>query len=74
MSSRHQARRRKTDGRRQHELHERRLRRETWDGLEIAVADIDDPDLLDAFESLRPAGQRVFDLLSPRSRWLAEAS
>jgi hypothetical protein len=74
MSSGHQARRRKTYGRRQHEMHERRLRRETWDGLEIAVTDVDDPDLLDTFESLRPSGQRVFDLLSPRSRWLAEAS
>jgi hypothetical protein len=74
MSSGHQARRRKTYGRRQHELHERHVRHETWDGREIAVADIDDPELLDAFESLRPAGQRVFDLLSPRSRWLAEAS
>ena len=74
MSSRHQSRRRKTYGRRQHELHERQLRRETWDGFEVAVADIDEADVLEAFESLRPAGQRVFDLLSPRSRWLAEAS
>ena len=74
MSSVHQARRRKTYGRRQHEVHERQLRHETWDGFEVAVADIDDPDLLDSFESLRPAEQRVFDLLSPRSRWLAEAS
>jgi hypothetical protein len=74
MRSGHQARRRKTYGRRQHEVHERQLRHETWDGFDVAVADIDDPDLLDSFESLRPAGQRVFDLLSPRSRWLAEAS
>jgi len=29
--------------------------------------------VLDAFEALRPTGQRMFDLLAPRSRWVAEA-
>ncbi len=74
MSRGHQAHRRRTYARRQHELHERRLHRDTWDGLEVAFEDVEDRDLLDTFDAMRPSGQRVFDLLSPRSRWLAEAS
>jgi len=73
MSRGHQAHRRRSYGRRQHELHERRLRRETWDGFEVAIDEVDDPDVLNAFEALRPAGQRMFDLLAPRSRWVTEA-
>jgi len=74
MSKRHQAQRRRTYARRQHELHERRLRRDTWDGFEVTFTDIDEPDLLETFDALRPSGQGVFDLLSSHSRWLAEAS
>jgi len=73
MSRGHQAHRRRSYGRRQHELHERRLRRETWDGFEVAIDEVDDAEVLDAFEALRPTGQRMFDLLAPRSRWVAEA-
>jgi len=76
MSRGHQAHRRRSYGRRQHELHERRLRRATWDGFEVAVVDVDDVDDAEAlvpFEALRPAGQRMFELLAPRSRWVAEA-
>lgn len=72
MSSRHQAQRRRAYGRRQHELNERRLRREIWDGFEIGVVDIDDGELLETFEALRPSGPRVFDMLVPRSRWVSE--
>ena len=73
MSKGHQANRRRAYGRRQHELHERRLRRETWDGFETATVDIDDAELLDTFDALRPAGRRVFGLLVSRSPWAAEA-
>jgi len=73
MSKGHQAHRRRSYGRRQHELHERRLRRETWDGFEAAVGDVDDGEVLDTFEAFAPAGQRMFGLLASRSRWLAEA-
>jgi len=74
MSKRHQASRRRSYGRRQHELHERRLRRETWDGWNVAVEDVDDPDVLDIFDAMRPRPSSVFDVLAPTSRWLAEAS
>jgi len=73
MSRGHHVHRRRSYGRRQHELHERRLRRETWDGFEVAVEDVEDPVALELFDALRPRGARVFDLLTPRSRWLAEA-
>lgn len=73
MSKGHQAHRRRTYGRRQHELHERRMRHETWHGLDITVADIDDAARLDAFDLLRPSGPRAFDVLGSRSRWVAEA-
>ena len=76
MSKGHQAHRRRSYGRRQHELHERRLRREAWDGFEVAIVDVDgadDPEALAPFEALRPAGQRMFGFLEPRSRWVAEA-
>jgi len=73
MSRGHHVHRRRSYGRRQHEVRERRLRRETWDGFEVAVEDVDDPLALELFDALRPRGARVFDLLTPRSRWLAEA-
>jgi hypothetical protein len=73
MSKGHHVNRRRNYGRRQHELHERRLRRETWDGFEVATTDVDDRLALELFDAMRPRGSRVFDLLTPRSRWLAEA-
>jgi hypothetical protein len=74
MSKGHHAQRRRSYGRRQHEIHERRLRREIWEGLPIAVEDIDDPEVLDLFDAMRPSGRGVFDVLAPRRDWLAEAS
>ena len=73
MSKGHQASRRRHYGRRQHELHERRLRHEVWDGWQIAVEDVDDPEVLDLFDAMRPRRTSVIDVLAPR-RWLAEAS
>jgi hypothetical protein len=74
MSKGHQAQRRRSYGRRQHEMHERRVRREVWDGWQIEVEDVNDPEVLDVFEALRPARPNVFDVLAARPRWLAEAS
>jgi hypothetical protein len=59
MSQRHQTRRRRTYGRRQHELHERRDRRPTWeldpDSLLLPDEDVGEASsggsLLDAFGS-----------------------
>ena len=74
MSRGHQAHRRRSYGRRQHELHERRVRREVWDGVQIDVEDVDDPEVLDIFDAIRPGRSSVFDALAARPRWLAEAS
>jgi hypothetical protein len=74
MSKGHQAHRRRSYGRRQHELHERRVRQEVWDGWQIGVEDVDDPDVLDLFDALRPRRASVAEVLATRPRWLAEAS
>ena len=74
MSKGHHAQRRRSYGRRQHELRERRVRNEVWEGWQIAVDDVDDPEILDLFEAMRPERRSVLDLMAPRSRWLAEAS
>ena len=54
MSQRHQSRRRRSYGRRQHELHERRDRRTAWQlDLEPLADEVDEPatssTLLDVF-------------------------
>lgn len=74
MSKGHQAHRRRSYGRRQHELHERRVRQEVWDGWQIGVEDVDDPDVLELFDAFRPRRASVAEVLAPRPRWLAEAS
>ena len=62
--SRHQSHRRRTYGRRQHELHERRFDRGTWDMSDDARGtQLDGAD--DGFGS----GSPLFDLLSPRIRF-----
>ena len=61
--SRHQSRRRRTYGRRQHELHERRDHADNG-----RLLNLDDDQLIDetaAFE----AGPPIFDLFSPRMRF-----
>ena len=60
--SRHQSRRRRTYGRRQHELHERRDRPDTGQLLDVAD---DQDDEATAFELSPP----LFDLFSPRLRF-----
>ena len=73
MSRGHHAQRRRSYGRRQHEIHERRLRHEIWDGVRIGVEDVDDPEVLELFDAMRPSGRGVLDVLAPRRGWLAEA-
>jgi hypothetical protein len=74
MSRGHQARRRRNYGRRQHELHERRLRRETWEGIEFGVEDVDDDDVIALFDTFREPVRRPSRILAPLTPWLAEAS
>ena len=62
--SRHQSRRRRTYGRRQHELHERRIGRDAWDLSDDAR---DAP--LDGTGEGFASGSPFFDLLSPRLRF-----
>jgi hypothetical protein len=59
--SRHQSRRRRTYGRRQHELHERRIDRGTWD-----MSDDTRGTPLDSADDSFGSGSPLFDLLSPR--------
>ena len=62
--SRHQSRRRRTYGRRQHELHERRDRADNGQLLDLDDAqDTDGPTVVDVAPPL-------FDLFSPRMRFL----
>ena len=67
--SRHQSRRRRTYGRRQHELHERRDRADHGRLLEL-----DDPSAEAGFEAGFDAGYDapppIFDLFSTRMRFL----
>jgi hypothetical protein len=74
MSKGHHAQRRRSYGRRQHELHERRVRHEVWDGWQVAVEDVDDAEVLDIFDAMRPGRSNVLDVIAARPRWLAEAS
>jgi hypothetical protein len=60
--SRHQSRRRRTYGRRQHELHERRERADHGRWLDVEEPTADD---VAAFEVAPP----LFDLFSPRMRF-----
>jgi hypothetical protein len=62
--SRHQSRRRRTYGRRQHELHERRDRADHGELFEA-----DDDQLVDDAETFEVAPP-IFDLFSPRMRFL----
>ena len=62
--SRHQSRRRRTYGRRQHELHERRDRADNGQLLDLEDAHgTDEPTVFDVAPPL-------FDLFSPRMRFL----
>jgi len=62
--SRHQSRRRRTYGRRQHELHERRDR--TEDGRLFDLGDAQETDASSTFDAAPP----IFDLFSSRMRFL----
>ncbi|KRT63609.1 MAG: hypothetical protein XU10_C0009G0056 [Chloroflexi bacterium CSP1-4] len=62
--SRHQSRRRRTYGRRQHELHERRIDRGTWDMSDDARGT-----RLDGADDGFGSGSPLYDLLSPRLRF-----
>jgi len=63
MSQRHQTRRRRTYGRRQHELHERRDRRPTRD---LDAETLHDPD--DAADE-QSSGGGLLDMLAARFRF-----
>ena len=59
MSKRHQSNRRKSYGRRQHELAERRQRDHQPDGIELALDDVAPAALADRFAFLDPRTPRL---------------
>lgn len=59
--SRHQSRRRRTYGRRQHELHERKAHSLAWDLLDDATGSTE-------IGNEMGTGNQLFDLFSPRLR------
>jgi hypothetical protein len=59
VSKRHQANRRKTYGRRQHELHERRQRDHLHPVDEAGLDDVESTDMTDRFAFLDPRPSRL---------------
>jgi hypothetical protein len=60
VSKRHQSNRRKSYGRRQHELYERRQRDPQPDGLELGLDDLASPGVADRFSFLDPRTPRLY--------------
>jgi hypothetical protein len=59
VSKRHQSNRRKTYGRRQHELHERRQRDHQPDPMELGLDDVAPGSMADRFAFLDPRTPRL---------------